>query len=119
MAEQEYPCPSCGFLIFDEPPGSYDICSICGWEDDHVQLKYPFMTGGANGGSLFDYQQDIIKEIPIEVKENSGYVRDSDWYPLRPEDYKENENIPKSGLGYFLEAAKDAPVYYWKKTIKN
>lgn len=119
MNELNYPCPSCGFLIFDEPPGSYNICDICGWEDDHVQLKHPFMRGGANGGSLFDYQQEIIKEIPIEVKETSEYIRDSAWYPLRSEDYTEDENIPNSGLGYFLAATEDAPNYYWKKKISD
>ncbi len=119
MNELNYPCPSCGFLIFDEPPGSYDICDICGWEDDHVQLKHPFMRGGANGGSLFDYQQEILKEIPIEVREHSGYVRDSDWYPLRLEDFVEDKSTPNSGLSYFTAATEKAPTYYWEKKISG
>jgi hypothetical protein len=117
MENQSYPCPSCGFLVFYEPPGSYDICSICGWEDDHVQLKHPLMRGGANGGSLFEYQQQILKEIPAEVKEHGGYIRSPDWFPLRPEDCVVNADAPHSGLGYFLSATEDAPPYYWKKDI--
>ncbi len=119
MSELNYPCPSCGFLIFDEPSGSYDICDICGWEDDHVQLKYPFMRGGANGGSLFDYQQEILKEIPAEIMEHNGYLRDSSWHPLRHKDFVEDKNTPNSGLSYFMAATEDAPIYYWKKEISN
>ncbi|MBO0846033.1 MAG: hypothetical protein J2P22_11530 [Nocardioides sp.] len=36
----EYPCPCCGYLVFDEEPGSYDICAVCGWEDDLSQLRF-------------------------------------------------------------------------------
>jgi hypothetical protein len=36
---QGYPCPCCGHVVFDEPPGSYSICPICFWEDDLVQLR--------------------------------------------------------------------------------
>src|SRR5436190_23116503 len=43
-----YPCPVCGYLVFDEPPGSYAICPICFWEDDAIQLGFPLMGGGAN-----------------------------------------------------------------------
>ncbi len=52
-----YPCPTCGFLTFCEPPGSYEICAVCGWEDDHVQLQFPLATVGANQECLFKHQQ--------------------------------------------------------------
>jgi hypothetical protein len=45
-----------------------------------------------------------------------GYVRDSGWYPLRPEDCVVNMDIPNSGSGLFLAAAEDAPTYYWKNS---
>ena len=47
----KYPCPCCGHLIFLEPPGSYDICEICFWEDDIVMLRWP-TTGGQFSGLL-------------------------------------------------------------------
>ncbi|MEV5113035.1 hypothetical protein MRBL20_001149 [Peribacillus frigoritolerans] len=35
----KYTCPCCGYKTLDEePPGTYDICSICFCEDDGVQL---------------------------------------------------------------------------------
>ncbi len=75
------------------------------------------MRGGANGGSLFDYQQEIIKEIPIEVSEHAGYFRASSWYPLRSEEFVEDKSNPNSGLSYFTAATEDAPNYYWEKKI--
>lgn len=47
-----YKCPCCGNYSLDDPPGSYDICEICGWEDDPLQSKSPDLEGGANSISL-------------------------------------------------------------------
>jgi hypothetical protein len=52
-----YPCPCCGYLVFDEPAGSDDICEICFWHDDLSQLRFPRMTG-ANHVSLLDAQRN-------------------------------------------------------------
>ncbi|MBW7905417.1 MAG: hypothetical protein LC135_02880 [Phycisphaerae bacterium] len=50
---KKYPCPCCGLLTLDEkPPGTYDICPTCGWEDDPVQYRQPDFAGGANELSL-------------------------------------------------------------------
>jgi hypothetical protein len=32
--------------------GGYEICGVCGWEDDPTQSEYPNMAGGANKLSL-------------------------------------------------------------------
>jgi hypothetical protein len=42
------PCRSCGHRVFSEPPGLYDICPICFWQDDDVQLRWPDYDGGVN-----------------------------------------------------------------------
>ncbi len=35
-------CPACGFKTLEgDWFGTYDICGVCGWEDDHVQLANP------------------------------------------------------------------------------
>ena len=44
-------CPVCGKYYF-ENKGKYEICPICGWEDDRVQRKYPDFKGGANKLSI-------------------------------------------------------------------
>ncbi len=63
---QRYPCPCCGRLVFDEPPGSYSICPVCFWEDDGVQLRWPDWAGGANKPSLIDAQRIYEKTAPAK-----------------------------------------------------
>ncbi len=48
------PCPVCGTNSFTKEnfPGSYEICEVCGWEDDSVQFDDPDFEGGANDPSL-------------------------------------------------------------------
>lgn len=53
MTAKRFPCPCCGFRTLDEqPPGTYDICPVCYWEDDPVQFDDPEYRGGANHVSL-------------------------------------------------------------------
>jgi hypothetical protein len=46
-----YPCPCCGSRTLGAL-GSYEICDVCGWEDDPVQSADPDYAGGANHESL-------------------------------------------------------------------
>lgn len=51
--EKKYPCVCCGNMTMrNKPPGTYEICSVCGWEDDPVQYRCPEFAGGANSLSL-------------------------------------------------------------------
>ena len=46
-------CPCCSFLtLCENPPGTYEICPVCFWEDDGVQFSDPDYVGGANHISL-------------------------------------------------------------------
>ena len=45
------PCPCCGSRVFTEQ-GKYEICEVCGWQDDPVQSADPDYAGGANKLSL-------------------------------------------------------------------
>ena len=48
-----YACPCCDRHALTEPPsGTFEICPVCGWEDDGVQFRDPDYRGGANGASL-------------------------------------------------------------------
>ncbi|MEU8348640.1 CPCC family cysteine-rich protein [Streptomyces sp. NPDC048845] len=49
------PCPCCGHLTLGET-GGYEICPVCCWEDDPVQLRWPLMESGANELCLMDAQ---------------------------------------------------------------
>ncbi|MGZ7108968.1 MAG: CPCC family cysteine-rich protein [Methanobacterium sp.] len=51
--EIKFQCPCCGnFSLLEKPPGTYEICPICNWEDDIVQYNDPDYSGGANKNSL-------------------------------------------------------------------
>lgn len=59
-ATSKFACPCCGFLTFEErPPGTYDICPVCFWEDDFVQFKDPTSCCGANGVSLEEARENF------------------------------------------------------------
>ncbi len=77
--------------MYSEPPGSYEICDVCFWEDDAVQLRWPDWAGGANRPSLIDaqtyYQRHQVSEGRL-----AAYVRpakedeslDEGWRPIDP-----------------------------------
>jgi len=44
-------CPVCGEYYFAED-NDFDVCEVCGWENDGVQLDDPDYRGGANVESL-------------------------------------------------------------------
>lgn len=52
-AGMRFRCPCCGFYTLPEPAGgSYNICPVCWWEDDPVQMDDEDFEGGANKVSL-------------------------------------------------------------------
>ena len=36
----------------EEPPGTFEVCPVCYWEDDEVQFRNLDYEGGANSVSL-------------------------------------------------------------------
>lgn len=47
----KHACPVCGQHTLSER-GAYEICGVCGWEDDPAQSGAPDLAGGANRESL-------------------------------------------------------------------
>ncbi|MFB7718143.1 CPCC family cysteine-rich protein [Nocardia sp. NPDC056100] len=110
-----YPCPACGHLVFDQPPGSHLICPVCFWEDDAVQLRWPTLTTGANKVSLAEAQRNVIafgacderaREFarPATVEEPV----DPTWRPIAPTDDFEHFATANSVVW-----PKDRTVLYW------
>lgn len=65
----KYKCPCCGYYTFDEKPnGSYDICKVCFWEDDPMQLEDPTYNGGGNHISLKEARENFLKFGACERK---------------------------------------------------
>ena len=49
-------CPVCGKHQFEEDD-NFEICPVCGWEDDGIQRDDPDYDGGANDLSLNQYRE--------------------------------------------------------------
>lgn len=46
---KKFRCPCCGnYTLYEKPPGTYEVCEVCDWEDDEVQYNDPSYLGGAN-----------------------------------------------------------------------
>ena len=53
--EMKHSCPVCGEYVFEEQD-SFDMCPVCGWFDDDLQLKKPDLSG-CNRLSLTEYRK--------------------------------------------------------------
>jgi hypothetical protein len=48
-----YQCPCCAcWTLSQQPPGTFTVCPVCGWEDDAFQAKHPDFANGTNAVSL-------------------------------------------------------------------
>lgn len=107
------PCPACGFVVFAEPYGSYELCPICKWEDDGVQLANPCSPGGANGESLYLAQRAALSHLPLDVREHEGFSRCSSWRPISDAEATQFE-ARRARLGLWSTKAVDSPDRaYW------
>ena len=93
QSERNFTCPCCGGFSFRASPGSYEICKVCSWEDDPVQLLDSGFVGGANKSSLLECQRDFVaagvgescseKSVRPPIKNES---QDSRWRRATAED---------------------------------
>jgi hypothetical protein len=115
----KFPCPVCGYLVFAEPPGSYDICEVCGWEDDALQLEFATsLAGGANSVTLADAQASFLKAADRLGRKRPGTtmprVRDPDWRPIdltRDRFAEWNDEMPERA------PEGEEELYYWRTTF--
>lgn len=57
----KYQCPCCGNrTLKEQPPGTYEICPVCNWEDDEIQFNDPTYAGGANELCLNDARKKLV-----------------------------------------------------------
>jgi hypothetical protein len=104
MAIPTFPCPCCGYLMFEGKPGSYDICEICYWEDDDVQLRDPHFAGGANALSLLESQRNFAafgaterRFLPYVRPPKASERRDPGWRLADPEHDNLEHSLPEGG----------------------
>jgi hypothetical protein len=102
----DYPCPACGFRTFSLPPGSFEICPVCRWEDDNVQFTCQEMASGANDRSLVECQAETIRRLPLHIQVAEGYRRDHGWRPWEKDDAVVNGAQPNK---------ETISPYYWRR----
>ena len=58
-------CPVCKKFIFEEE-NDFEICDICGWENDGVQHSKPDYSGGANVMSVNQAREAYLQGKPVK-----------------------------------------------------
>lgn len=113
-----YPCPCCGYLVFDEPPGSGDICLICFWEDDAEQLRFPTLEDATNVVSLMQAQSGYAQYGAIEErfagdvrKPSAEDTRDPEFRPIEASDDFEAPGATEPG------PEDPSALYYFRATF--
>ena len=78
-----FSCPCCGYLTrSEERLGTYEICEVCGWEDDFAQAIDPDYAGGANAVSLNVARANFVALGAItEVKRSPVRSSNADELP--------------------------------------
>lgn len=111
-----YPCVCCGHLMAAEPPGSDDICSICFWQDDMVQLRWPTTGGGANKVSLIQGQENYrefgsceLRLIPHVRPPQDDEIIEAGWRPID----EERDRFESWAPGPKLDWPEDLTTLYW------
>ncbi len=117
--DETYPCPCCGYLVFDEPAGSFAICPICFWEDDIVQLGFPLMAGGANSKSLVESQQTYMRYQVSDERFKANVRtpqatdrRDKEWRPLNP---SRDPHLKDGDVRRWQSMPQNACLYWWRE----
>jgi hypothetical protein len=116
-------CACCGYRTLSEGSGSYEICDVCWWEDDPVQLASPLLRGGANKVSLAEAQLYFISagfsdpRFTTHVRPPADdEVADPAWRPWNARVDAEGDQTIRTGLDYFHAACVDPGAPYWLKS---
>lgn len=55
------------YLVYGDPPGSFELCPICNWQDDIAQLRFPTYTPSTNDMSLVEAQTNV--PLPLQKQD--------------------------------------------------
>jgi hypothetical protein len=73
--EKEYACPCCGALTLTSRD-QFEICVLCGWEDDgQDDCNADEVKGGPNGNLSLTEARSVFKQSLILEKEDRAYSR--------------------------------------------
>jgi Cysteine-rich CPCC len=114
-----FTCPCCGYRTLAEPPGSYEVCKVCFWEDDGVQLLDP-ACAGADDPSLLECQATYQRIGACEERfrrlvraPRRDEVRDPEWRPAREADLR---RVRRPSQRSEPAPSRVENWYYWQRT---
>lgn len=116
-SEPQFPCPACGFVTLTDAYGSYEICVVCGWEDDAVQLANPTSKGGANRESLADAQRSVLARFPLDIRQHAHLARSAQWRPLTDIEI-ELADRQREARHWHTRAVFEPEQAYWNSTTR-
>lgn len=120
---KKYTCPCCGYKVFSDLPGSFEICPICCWEDEAKQLRYPKETG-ANQVSLIEaqmnFEKDRVSHISLKIfsrQPNKNDIKDPKWRKinLKKDKVAEKKDYGKDSVNIY--PADLSRLYYWEENF--
>ncbi len=126
--ERRFPCICCGYLQFDKPPGSDEICKICFYQDDFVDIAFPTKPGGPNKVSLIEAQANFTAFGASEwrLKDHTRKPRpddrrDDNWRPIdttRDAEWLARvDEMNRSQDATWEYPSDTTALYYWRSTF--
>ena len=108
-----YPCACCGHFVLSSPPGSYETCPVCNWEDDGLQLEFATtLAGGANHTTLEEAQRIHVRRQELYPAAPRPAPRDPEWRLIDGQ----RDRFPEWSAANPLRApAHDTRLYYWRQ----
>lgn len=103
-------CLSCWYKSIEWPRWSYDICDICGREDDIYWNNNPYKTWGANKISLKESQEKFLAKEKDWKVEKFWFQKDSKWIPLW---INNKQDIIKKSYFNFVTEEEPKDNYLW------
>ncbi len=107
-----HPCPACGFLVFTALNEQSEICPICGWQNDVLDLQELYEPAGPNKVSLEQAQINFVRigaksatSLSSVRRPNDCDYRDPNWRPV-----DKTKDKPKA-IDVNSEHFED--LYYW------
>jgi hypothetical protein len=115
-------CACCGYRTLPEGAGNYEICPVCWWEDDPVQMASPLLRGGANAVSLVEAQLYFISSgfsdprFTAHVRAPAGTEEaDPAWRPWESRRDLQGDATLLGGADHF-NATCEPGAPYWLKS---
>ncbi len=115
MKIKKHTCVCCGHRVFDNL-FNFEICPVCGWEDDPLQIRFP-LEKGSNRVCLVEAQVNFAKTGVLykgflNFSDGKKYEKDPKW---RAFDKKDKIELREDGINEIEYPTDMTKLYYWSE----